>query len=1457
MSESEHISKSSASKNSNARRSFFFQPKLTIGSPNDVYEQEADNIADKVMRMTDTGLTLKSSPVQDLISRKCAACEEEEKHIQKKSINDDITPVIQKRGNDGGGIASDVISGQIESAKGGGSPIDQSTRNFMETRFGNNFSAVRIHTDSKAVQLSQELNAQAFTVGNDVFFNQGKYNAESDSGKQLLAHELVHTVQQSGSLERKSIQRYSNECGKDFIFSFSGVINDETEDQHNGVPRAYYSEIPGSTSKRGKKIQGNNGHSLALIAGTPVEVGQFHQKYWRAVCLKPPGSPDYEIAWVLNSYISNPAVPTPQPAAAAPVKKTTAKYPFLKDGVEIDLDMNGSFSTHELHTSIKANGNAVSLTFRHIAGTKTQTLTLTPDSIDVSNAMYAGAGITDGTHPLEMIIVGYEKDKADKMSGYRIIIIPEHTPGTYRLKGMKLDKDIEFKNIDITGAQAFDLGVPSSFDDALSKKIIEEKGEHSKQGGTFRFDFKVGPANDVNFTLHIIKNPDDEDTVLCSIGASKSDSDKGIQSHPARELTLPIPVSFEELDIEKWKETNGSVSYRFLPPYSNTGFMVTYEINPLKKDNYVSSDSAHGLNIYPIDTSTDEPSSAMPAVKVGFVLKDGVWQYGFGKRSVESFRIESAKNAFFKLQEMQLPKHEINDLLNEMSLIVMLAVKENISGSNIYAQWMEVAYGVAAYSEDAAKGDDTAKQWIKDKSDAFITSLLAEIGGKGDESSDVNANGVGPAGGTITSKITNKYTGAQSDKSVGVGPLARAQSSVKAVKQPFEDVRALILSGNYNSAVTLLRSSFFLWVEDQLINNKNANKDTKRKLQAYGYQLSYDKQLKDTLSKEKTPLQKIKAIYYPDLGNVTNENGTSLMVGSEIKGIPLDLYYQEVGDDWVIYNFTTLTQPGKLNDFKRTQSKNPGEFAPPQEVFDLLTKDEGIGTGYIHYQTVIGEGGVVRVSHPWTLGGVILTAAAIVGLIALALTGVGLFAEGAAAASFGGAAALLGDIAAIATVVGASVKIGQDYADGAPVTAARWGELAIDVAVSVLPVIRGLRGIASLRQYKNLYVLMDVTANTQWVAKLDAAANVSAILVTSGKGVDELSGLSKALEEGRIDEATFYWAVVKNVGLGVINVVLLHSSIKTLQGRALGSTTLEEVITKGFKKELLVEKSTAMYSKENVEAGVETLLESSTVYRTMVVEALSGEKDFEKAIDVVCYLGSKERGALNDVMIIDGKVKRVIDVMIEGKFFGKTLVIPQGFIGSKGSKLDDVQRDFTQFSAAVVDGVHGVQGLKDAEIRLQGSATMGIAKPKTPTAENPKTWDYDLAIMMEATEYNKKLGSIFNNKVKYKDKSKGNIDLNSMSNEEIIKIAARMNADKLRAIDEREFNSVAHTFGNGIVTGKANMSSDYFPELALLNAALKKQFSIPDLDFSVIAKNSGFDSTPFITLQSSSSQPVK
>jgi hypothetical protein len=92
----------------------------------------------------------------------------------------------------------------IEATRSAGQPLDPATREFMEPRFGFDFSQVRIHADGHAAQAASAIGARAYTLGNDIAFDEGQYAPSSTAGRRLLAHELTHVVQQAGNAEAGS-----------------------------------------------------------------------------------------------------------------------------------------------------------------------------------------------------------------------------------------------------------------------------------------------------------------------------------------------------------------------------------------------------------------------------------------------------------------------------------------------------------------------------------------------------------------------------------------------------------------------------------------------------------------------------------------------------------------------------------------------------------------------------------------------------------------------------------------------------------------------------------------------------------------------------------------------------------------------------------------------------------------------------------------------------------------------------------------------------------------------------------------------------------------------------------------------------------------------------------------------------------------------------------------------------
>lgn len=263
------------------------QPKLVVGQPNTRYEQEADRIAEQVMRMPDpVAVSSKSRfglaqplPIQRFkadtskkLQRQVEEPEEEsdeEEAIQAKLLpsvsieplnslqgeqlqrqadelqeateededeesepiqakilsplpiqtlnasseaqiqrqadelqeaqpdNEDEEEPVQAKGMPlrTPKVTSELAS-RLKANRGGGQPLTDSIREFMESRFNYDFSRVRVHTDGQANQLARSLNAQAFTFKQDIYFGAGYYQPQTSSGKRLLAHELTHTIQQ-------------------------------------------------------------------------------------------------------------------------------------------------------------------------------------------------------------------------------------------------------------------------------------------------------------------------------------------------------------------------------------------------------------------------------------------------------------------------------------------------------------------------------------------------------------------------------------------------------------------------------------------------------------------------------------------------------------------------------------------------------------------------------------------------------------------------------------------------------------------------------------------------------------------------------------------------------------------------------------------------------------------------------------------------------------------------------------------------------------------------------------------------------------------------------------------------------------------------------------------------------------------------------------------------------------
>ena len=232
------------------------QPKLTVGAAHDRYEQEADHVADQVMRASG------SQPAQvagetGTVHRKRAGDE-----VQAKPLAETISRrSIQRQGEANGkpAQAADPLGSfttgagwdeQLAASRGGGSPLPGNVRAFMEPRFGADFSGVRLHRGGESNQLNRAISAQAFTHGRDIYLGSGAPAPGTAQGNRLLAHELTHTIQQ-GTVKGAPVQRitardatnqvvpnnYSNPLSLPQTYTSDGNPSIQL-DGHNGVVTA-------------------------------------------------------------------------------------------------------------------------------------------------------------------------------------------------------------------------------------------------------------------------------------------------------------------------------------------------------------------------------------------------------------------------------------------------------------------------------------------------------------------------------------------------------------------------------------------------------------------------------------------------------------------------------------------------------------------------------------------------------------------------------------------------------------------------------------------------------------------------------------------------------------------------------------------------------------------------------------------------------------------------------------------------------------------------------------------------------------------------------------------------------------------------------------------------------------------------------------------------------------------
>lgn len=195
------------------------QARPAVNTPGDLYEREADRISEQMMRVLEPQLH-RASPS----GGGCPECRDERSArgcSQAEHVQADAAA---------GGVAPPIIHEVLRSP---GQALTAETRALMESRFGHDFGPVRVHTDPKARRSAETVNARAYTVGQHIVFGTERYAPESNAGKLLLAHELVHVIQQ-GAARAAGAGRAIDDCFANGVHAVPRV----TQIAHDSLQRA-------------------------------------------------------------------------------------------------------------------------------------------------------------------------------------------------------------------------------------------------------------------------------------------------------------------------------------------------------------------------------------------------------------------------------------------------------------------------------------------------------------------------------------------------------------------------------------------------------------------------------------------------------------------------------------------------------------------------------------------------------------------------------------------------------------------------------------------------------------------------------------------------------------------------------------------------------------------------------------------------------------------------------------------------------------------------------------------------------------------------------------------------------------------------------------------------------------------------------------------------------------------
>jgi hypothetical protein len=350
------------------------QTKLTVSQPGDMYEQEADRVAETVTKTpavqkaaspeeeeelvqgklqrqevpeeeVQTKLQRQEVPEEEEVQTKLQRQEEpEEEEVQTKLQRQEVPeeeelvqgklqrqeepeeeeePIQTKADADVPEVTENMEK-QIDAQRGAGQALDESARIPLESGFGHDFSQVRVHTGAEANRLSRTLGAEAFTTGRDVFFRDGAYHPQSDEGKKLIAHELTHVVQQGSEatvspfrLQRAEMTSTENQPkASDTIFYVKSVQEDIEKFYQEG------NKIIETGSKEAEQTYQWEGNTMMDKMGYKLETNGNREEFQHITWIRPDGSRYEDIHIVSYDKAQN---------------KTTINHDVVLNGASIDV----------------------------------------------------------------------------------------------------------------------------------------------------------------------------------------------------------------------------------------------------------------------------------------------------------------------------------------------------------------------------------------------------------------------------------------------------------------------------------------------------------------------------------------------------------------------------------------------------------------------------------------------------------------------------------------------------------------------------------------------------------------------------------------------------------------------------------------------------------------------------------------------------------------------------------------------------------------------------------------------------------------------------------------------------------------------------------------------------------------------------------------------------------------